>query len=1104
MSKVRLLGRFAAIFPLLLLLLLAGDTIFAQTARVITGTVVNSQTHEPVVGATINVKGAKTGGTTTDEKGQFRISVTSNAPVLVITNVGFEPMEIKPDASGVVTARLSIVNQQLNDVVVVGYGTQKKATLTGSVATVNEKLFRNRGPIANPVAALQGQVPGVIVTRSSAQPGRENWNFQIRGATSTNGTDPLVIVDGLTVPNVSALNSLNPADIDNISFLKDAAASIYGARAAGGVVLITTKKAKSGRAVIEYSGSVSRKKVGLQPKLTDINDWGPMMYEARFTNDQFPATDPWVTYANIAMYAKKNHKDWLTAGEWNALIAPNGLFPNGFKFGDVKDYVFFDGTMQDYLWGPATSNEHQLSISSRNEKSGYRISLGYLDDGSLLQYGNNSNKRYNLRLAHDYQFSQRLSLQSNISLEKNDIVQPTGIGNVLNNGIQPGLPKASQNGKAYIWGSGLGNATTNNIAALGGDNKEFNTRITTNFNLTYKIAKNLKAVGAVGYYFHNTDYRTQDNVIDWYDYTGTVKLSSISSTNNSRGSYQRGNRTEAYYNANAYLEYNKVVRDDHDIKVMVGTQYERDEVGQFLAKTLDPVPGVPSSLSLNTSSDLNSKTVSEVQNHYALAGYFGRLNYAYMGKYLFEMNGRYDGSSKFDPANRWKFFYGFLGAWRISQEKFMGNASFIDDLKLRASWGSRGNQSGIGLYDYIPFLNINASPGATSNGYPIIGSSPVIRVAPGNLVALDRTWETLQASNLGLDFSTMKSRLTGSFEYFIKKNKNMLIARTLPAVLGASAPQGNNGELKTWGWEASLTWSDKIGELSYHIGGNITANQNKLVDFGGQTVISDANRGYNFAVQGYPIGTYFGLKYAGRIQSQKDLDDYKKLFYAPGTTVNGGFSQNSTNPQTQLELGDNMYKDVNGDGKISFPQDAVAIGSDAPRISYSFNGGIAWKGIDFNFIFQGVADRTIVRDGNWRIPGAIVYQAQNKAFLNQSWTPTRTNARLPRLSTTGTINNYNYYPSDWVAENGAYLRLKNLVIGYTIPASITKRAKLQSLRIYFAGNDLWETSKINDGWDPEASRVVANTGDPNNGNVTTFSDRYPFYRYYTVGVNVTF
>jgi TonB-linked SusC/RagA family outer membrane protein len=1104
MSNVRLPGRFAAVFPLLLLLSLACNMVLAQSTRVITGTVVNAQTREPVAGATINVKGAQSGGATTDEKGQFRISVNSSAPVLIVTNVGFKQMEIRPDAAGVVHVELSIVNQQLNDVVVVGYGTQKKATLTGSVATVNEKLFQNRGPIANPVAALQGQVPGVIVTRSSAQPGRENWNFQIRGATSTNGTDPLVIVDGLTVPNVNALNSLNPADIDNISFLKDAAASIYGARAAGGVVLITTKKAKSGRAIVEYNGSLSRKKVGLQPKLTDINDWGPMMYEARSTNDQFPVTDPWVTYANVAMYAKKNNKDWLTAAEWNALIAPNGLFPNGFKFGDVRDYVFFDGTMQDYLWGPATSSEHQLSISSRNDKSGYRISLGYLDDGSLLQYGNNSNKRYNLRLAHDYQFSQRLSLQSNVSLEKNDIVQPTGIGNILNNGIQPGLPKASQNGKAYIWGSGLGNATTNNIAALGGDNKEFNTRITTNFNLTYKISKNLKAVGAVGYYFHNTDYRTQENVIDWYDYTGTVKLSSITASNNSRGSYQRGNRGEAYYNANAYLEYSKVMNDDHDLKVMVGSQYERDEVNQFLAKALDPVPGVPPSLSLNTSADLNSKTVSELQNHYALAGYFGRLNYGYKGRYLFEANGRYDGSSKFDPSNRWKFFYGFLGAWRISQEKFMSNVSFIDDLKIRASWGSRGNQSGIGLYDYIPFLNINATQGATSSGFPIIGSSPVIRVAPGNLVALDRTWETLQTSNLGLDFSTLKNRLTGSLEYFIKRNKNMLIARTLPAVLGANAPQGNNGELKTWGWEASLTWSDKIGEVSYHIGGNITDNQNKLVDFGGQTVISDANRGYNFAVQGYPIGTYFGLKYAGRIQNQKELDDYKTLFYAPGTTVNGGFSKTSTNPQTQLMLGDNMFKDVNGDGKISFPQDAVAIGSDVPRIAYAFNGGVAWKGFDFNFIFQGVGKRTIIRDGNWRIPAAIVYQAQNKAFLNEWWTPARTDARLPRISTTGTINNYNYYPSDWVAENGAYLRLKNLVIGYTIPASITKRAKIQNLRIYFSGNDLWEITKIHDGWDPEASRAVANTGDPNNGNVATFSERYPFYRYYTFGINVTF
>jgi TonB-linked SusC/RagA family outer membrane protein len=549
-NLIRFQRRTVTYFPLLFLsLFFLSYSSFAQT-QAITGTVLDSKTGEPVVGATVTVKGTKN-GTSTDVSGKFHLSV-SGTPVLMVSSVGYGTQEIAADAAGNTIVRLVNTNQQMSEVVVVGYGTTKKATLTGSVATINAKTFQDRGPVASPLAALQGQVPGVVVTRSSAQPGRENWNFQIRGATSTNGTEPLVIIDGLTVPNSRALNSLNPADIENISFLKDASAAIYGARAAGGVVLITTKRAKSGKPVMQYDGSYSIKKVGLQPKLTDINGWGPMMYEAR-TNDGFGSTDPWVTYSNIAMYAKKNGIDWLSRNQWLALVAPGGQFPNGFVFGDVRDYVFFDGTMQDYLWGNAASNEHQLSIASKNEKSGYRISLGYLNDGSLLQYGNNSNKRYNLRLTHDYQFSPRLTLQSNISLEKNDIVQPTGIGAVLNNGIQPGLPRASQNGKPYIWGSGIGNATTNNIASLGGDNNENNTRINTNFNLTYKIANNLKAVGSAGYYFQNTDYRTMENAIDWYDYSGTEKLTTLTPNNSGRGNYQRAAWRESYYNLNGYL-----------------------------------------------------------------------------------------------------------------------------------------------------------------------------------------------------------------------------------------------------------------------------------------------------------------------------------------------------------------------------------------------------------------------------------------------------------------------------------------------------------------------------------------------------------------------
>ncbi|MEJ6979715.1 TonB-dependent receptor [Pedobacter sp. P351] len=1071
---------------------LFSSLVYSQQSGIVTGKVSDSETREAIIGASVKVKGS-TIGTVTDINGEFRINA-SNGAILQISYIGYLTIEREVTSSVPLNIILTSDSRNLEEVVVVGYGTQRKATLTGSVSQVSAKTFENRGPIASPLAALQGQAPGVTVTRSSAQPGRENWNFQVRGATSVNGTEPLVIVDGLPIPNLGALNSFNPADIESISFLKDASASIYGARAAGGVVLITTKKAKTGKAVIDYNFAASKKNIGLQPHLVDIAGWGPMMKEAR-TADGFASTDIWNNYADMAIYAVQNNKTWLSKAEATAL-------GYGTNFTDVKDFVFFPGTMQDVLWGNATSSEHQLSVAGRGEKAGYRVSLAYLNDGSLLQVGNNENKRYNLRLVNDYQVTPKFKVESNLSLEMNNIFQPTGLGNILNNGIQPGLPLNSINGKPYVWGSGLGNATVNNIADLGGENKEYNSRINTNFNLTYNVLKNLKAVGSLGYYFHNTDYRTQENLITFYDYSGTQVISNITSTNNTRNAYQRGARRESYYNLNGFLEWAKVFKNDHDFKAMLGAQYERDETNRFLGRTLDVVAGVPPSLSNSTATDAAGRTTIEAQNHYALSGYFSRFNYSYKNKYLFETNARYDGSSKFAKEDRWKLFYGFLGAWRVSEEKFMENISFVDELKVRASWGKVGNQSGIDLYDYLQLLNFNFSTGQTASGFPIIGTSPVVRVAPGNLVALDRTWEEVQTANLGLDYSLLKNRLYGTFDYFVKQNKNMLIARTFPAVIGATAPRGNNGELETKGWELGINWRQQIGGVSYHVGGNLSDSKNELVNFGGQKLISSANQGFNSAVEGYPINSYFGLEHAGRIQTQEQLDAYKLLL--PGNNIGMPSGASTAQANARLALGDNMFNDINGDGKITFPEDAKFLGTDDPRYSYSFNAGAEWKGFDFNIIFQGVGKRALARTGNWRIPAQVIFQAQNNAFYNEWWTPTRTDANLPRISTTGAINNYNYHPSDWVIENASYLRLKNLVIGYTIPKSITDKAKIQRMRMYFSGNDLWENSHIKDGWDPEALRTVANEGDPNNNNIGTFSGRYPFYRYITFGANVTF
>lgn len=1048
---------------------------------------------DPIPGVSVVVKGTQK-GTATDASGMYKLTYSDENTVLVFSSVGYEKQAVTIGKRTLINITLKGTNQSLDEVVVVGYGTAKKATLTGSVATVSAATFKDRGPVSSPLASLQGQVAGVTVTRNSSQAGREGWNFQIRGAASANATEPLVIVDGVPVPSVSALNSFNPNDIDNISFLKDGSAAIYGSRAAGGVVLITTKRGKSGKVTIEYNGSTSTKKVGLLPKLVDINGWAPMVKESR-TTDGFPATDIWYNFGNVASLALASGKQWMTKAEYDAL-SPNGAS----LFADVKDFPFFNGTEQDMLWGDARSTEHQLSISGRTEKAGYRISLGYLSDGSLLKVGNNAANRYNFRLTHDYQLSSKLKMESNISFEKQDITQPTYLSEVVNNGNQPGKPLSGLGltGKPYVWGSGIQNASVNQIAILGGDNNEYNNRFNTNTNLTYTFNPNLKAVGFVGYYLLNTDIRTLGNSIPWYNYAGDVLISNLPT----RSFYQRSSRQEANYNLNGYLEYEKQVAQNQTVKAVVGAQFERFERNLYIAKTFDILANVPPSLSLSTG-DATSKTVTESQTHTALAGYFTRLNYNYADKYFVEANARYDGSSKFRAEDRWKLFYGVSAGWRLGEESFVKNLGLFDELKLRASYGIMGNQSGIDNYDYIQFLNLAYSTSSTDANYPILGTSPVVRVAPtSTLVAYDRTWENLESKNVGVDFALLNRKLSGTFEYFRKRNNNMLLSRTYSAVMGANAPKGNNGDLQVWGWDLSLNWRDKIGDLTYRIGGNISDNQNELVNFGGQTIISSANRGFNSAVQGYPIDSYFGLVYDGRIQTQEQLTAYRK--YITGNNVGMPSGAETVQANNRLALGDNMFKDVNGDGKITFPEDAVFLGTDKPRYTYSFNGGLEYKGFDFSFIFQGVGKRTIIRDGNWRIPTAVIFQAQNAAFVDQWWTPTRTDANLPRISSTGTINNYNYFPSNWVAEDGSYLRLKNLVVGYTIPSVITKRAKIERLRVYFSGNDLFEISKIRDGWDPEAPRTVSNAGDSDNLGVSTTSQRFPFYRYYTVGVNLTF
>lgn len=1040
------------------------DALEIQTvmqAITVKGTVLDDN-GEPVIGASVLMKGTTT-GTITDIDGNFTLS-NVNPGILVVSYIGYKTQEIQAKDGAPVKIVLKEDSEVLEEVVVVGYGTQKKATMTGSVTVVNDKMLENKGTMSSPVQALQGQVPGVIITRSSSAPGDESWGMSLRGAVSKNKVDPLIIIDGVEYEGVNELRLLNPSDIESINFLKDASASIYGSKAAGGVVLVTTKKAKEGKVHVEYNGSVTAKFIGLSPKLMNMDEWASSVLQAR-QNDGYGDDDTWVRYVKLAMAYKNQYIN---------LDHTNNPFGTGFS--NVDDFVFFDTDWQDIMWGTAASTQHELAVSGGTDASRYRLSLGYMYDDSNLKWGNNNNNRYNLRLTNSFKLSEKAFIESVIAYNRQDQVAPTQIGSALNTAVQqPGFPSATINGKPYAWGDRGDWVASNWLCELGGDNKLKVSAINISETFNYSILKDLKFSVTAGYNTSMATRDTQSKSIDWYNYAGDRVV--CSKPTETESYYTKTNSRTDFYSISGHIDWSHLFADVHDVKVMLGSQYNMKEYDYTYIRATGILPSleIPNSKDglVYLSSEDNKTTSSKWQE--AVMSYFGRINYNYRSKYMLEGQFRYDGSSKFQPENRWVFYWGVSGGWRLSEEAFFKKLNFIDELKLRASYGGVGNQAGVDRYDGAQLYNFKPAAGV------LIGNGLVSYVdTNGKLVSVDRTWERIHNYNIGIDFGFFRNRLTGTAEIFWKKNDNMLIDVVYPGILGDKAPTANKGKFKARGWEGMINWSDKIGEVNYHVGGTFTYATNELVNNGGSTLIQSGVRSDR---EGYPLNSVFGLRYCGKIQTEEQLQKY----------VNKYKNNSSVGTLTNLRLGDNMYEDVNKDGKLT-EEDLVYLGTDDPKVQFSFNAGVEWKGFDFSIVFQGAGKRTVWRDkSTWRIPVRVPYQNGSNHFLGNTWTPENTGAYYPALTNQSDINNYNYQCSSWSVEDGAYLRLKNVTLGYNLPSSLLVKTKvLSKARVYVSGSDLWEHSNINDGWDPEANREVDN------------AKRYPFLRSVTFGLNLTF
>lgn len=1015
----------------------------------------------PVIGASILEKGT-TNGVITDIDGNYSLNVSSKNAVIVISYIGYKTVELKASDPGLANVVLKEDTEVLEEVVVVGYGAQKKETLTGAVTVVTDKMIQGKGSLSSPLQAMQGQVPGVTITRNSSAPGDESWGMKLRGAVSANSADPLIVIDGVAYEGTNALRNINPSDIESINFLKDASAAIYGSRAAGGVVLITTKQAKEGKTRIEYSASYTAKFVGLQPELMSMSEWANAVLQT-LENDGDTQNEMWRRYAMMALANEGKYIDL----DYTANPIP--------QFDDVLDYVFMDTDWNDVLFGNAGSTQHDLAISGGTEKNLYRLSLGYLYDGSNLKWGNNNNQRYNIRLTNKIQLLDWFKIESVIAYNRQDQVAPSRLNETLTGSYpQPGVPATTIDGKPYSWGTWLSPVW---FAELGGDNRLKVSEVNISEKLTFNLMKGLDLIGNVGYNTSNASRDIQKFAITSYNYAGTKVNTEPTVSEQSKTSYEKTSSRRDFYSFSGYLNYEKDFESGHNLNVMAGTQYELTEYDYFGVKVED----IQSSLeTINGAGQVSLTDNKGTKWHEAILSYYSRINYNYKSKYLAEVNFRYDGSSKFKEG-RWAPFYGVSAGWRISEEGFMdGTDSWLDELKLRLSYGVVGNQSGIDRYEGSQYYNFKSLSGV------LIGSNKATIIdTNGKIASTSREWERIHNYNVGLDFRMFNGRFSGTLEGYLKRNNNMLITVTYPGVLGDNAGYSNAGKFEAKGFEAQGTWSDKIGNVSYHIGGTFSYNTNKLIDIGGVTVLSS---GFKDKQQGYPLNSVFGLRYIGKIQNEEQRLKYLYRYLA----------SNTIGLTSDIRVGDNMFEDVNKDGKLDY-NDYVYLGSNDPKISFSFNAGLEWNNFDLSCVFQGVAQRTIFRtgdnDGNltWRVPMRAYYMNTSNVSVNNTWSPETPNAHYPSYTHNDVINDYNYQASSWAVEDGSYIRLKSVTLGYNFPQTMLAKTKvINAARLYVTGSDLWEYSKITDGWDPEASMGVSGTG------------RYPFVRTVTFGMNLTF
>lgn len=1062
---------------IILALFLNLTLLHAQTTKIKVRGTVKDAYGEFVIGASVVEKGTSN-GTITDLNGSFEMQVFPKA-VLTVSYIGLATQEISIGDRTILNLTMKEDSKTLDEIVVVGFGTQKKVNLTGSVGVVSTEELESR-PVLNATQALQGLVPGLqISTKTGEMDKNQNINIRGKGTIGEGSSDsPLILIDGME----GDINTVNPQDIENVTVLKDAAASsIYGSRAPFGVILITTKKGKTGKASVNYNNSFRISSPINMPQMMDSYTF------ANYFNEAAKNIGWGKVFADDVM---QQMLDFQAAGKSSKGGLPTDGNVWGKPAGDpfTRAYANTDWYKEIYK-DQNFSQEHNLSLSGGTDKITYYASLGYLNQKGLLRQGSDGLKRYNATAKINADLTSWASFNYTMRFVRTDNWRPTNFNNGLYEKIGrqtwPNLPIYDENGFYHN-----SNADTPAMQlALGGDRNVQTDKLYHQAAVVIEPLKNWRTHFEFNYSTNSADVRETN--LPYYNHDVKGNIIDTKSTS----SLYQDHLKENYLNLNIYSDYNYSINDKHNFKLMAGFQAEEMKQSFFSSKKygllINKLPEFDLAGNVDGTGKAKFPETNGYRNEWATAGFFGRLNYDYEGKYLAELNMRYDGTSRFRQGNRWQLYPSFSFGWNVARESFWESLSnTINTLKMRVSYGELGNQN---TNEWYPTYR-NMSVSAANGGWLQNSLKPNVANV-GALISTQLTWETIRTWNIGIDWGAFRNRLTGSFDFYTRYTDNMVgPAPELPNVLGVDPAKSNNCDLKATGWELELSWNDRLrNNLGYGFKFMLSDAQTVIQKYPGNTT----NSIWTY-YSGKKAGEIWGFKTIGLAKSKEEMETHLKNV--------GGQPFGS-----EWGAGDVMYANLDGNvgvtegsGTLNDHGDLKIIGNDTPRFHFAFELSADWKGFDFRAFFQGVMKRDYWQDSNifWGVTDDQWWSAGLKEHgdyfraeaigLNKE-IAANLDSYYPRPLFGGGSNgaNKNHKRQSRYLQDASYIRLKNLQLGYTLPLNFTKKLSINKCRVFVSGENLWTGTALTKLFDPET--IEGGRG----GNA------YPLSKTWCFGISVT-